>query len=415
MSKNVVSFSQANTHRQCPQRYKYNYIDRLEKVDPADIAVERDFGMWWHAIRAANSLDRGARKGSLKAVPKKLEGADGVVIELPTLDYLLEAADEDIDTSERKTIVSKVYAALTEWESNLPQITKDTWVERLGSLPLERLKYVDREWRMRWVAELEHEAPLAVEFGWGRELPDLVDKETGAITSPETRTVGYIDELYLDTRRNLVVARDHKAHKSLGNRRMVDDMMDSQLQLYAWGASPKVTEWGHGGIRATAYDRVRMVAPKTPALTKAGKLGKTVTDYDVTTYKKWAAGEDGTGIEYPGLKKDGSGAGKYVAEDAVIEGLEHITKKMNWQTRTLSPLNRNIVKTHLRSTVDSAMDIELTKRRVRRDGSAARNLSSNVCAWCPFMQLCRAEMIGGPGGVYDLESMYLRKKPESKR
>lgn len=417
MSKNQISFSQANVHRQCPQRYKYAYIDGLERVDPADVAVERDFGMWWHAVRAAHAIDRGARQGSLKAVPKKLEGADGVIIEMPSLDYLLEKYEEGADpiATERPNQVDRVYDELGKWEARLPQFTKDTWMERLGGMPYERIRYVDKQWRMRWVEQMENEQPLAVEFGWGRELPDLVDKETGAMTSPETRTVGYIDELYYDTKRKLVVARDHKAHKSLGNRGTVDDMMDTQLQLYAWGASPKVTEWGLGPIKATAYDRVRMTAPKTPVLTKAGKLGKTVTDYDLTTYKKWAQGEDGLGVEYPGLKKDGSGAGRYQAEDAVIESLSDPSKALNWQQRSLSPLNRNIVLTHLRSTVDTASDIEMTKRRVRVDGMAGRNLSSMVCKWCPFLELCRAEMIGGPGGDYDLQAMYLRKKEKSKR
>ena len=43
-----------------------------------------------------------------------------------------------------------------------------------------------------------------------------------------------------------------------------DEMMDSQLQVYAWGANDVVKSWGYGGIRATAYDRVKSVAPKPP-------------------------------------------------------------------------------------------------------------------------------------------------------
>jgi hypothetical protein len=283
----------------------------------------------------------------------------------------------------------------------------ETWADRIGEACPDRLAAMYERWHHQWWhSDIKHERPLAVELGWGRDLPAMRDGEV-----PNTRLVGYVDEVYLDARRNLIVVRDHKAHKSLSTQTTADDMMDSQLQFYAWGASPEITSWGLGKVAATGYDRIRTVKAKTPVVTQSGTLSKSITDFDLGTYIEWARGPEGNGVPYPGRAKDGSGAGLYQIEPAIVEKLSTPASTSAWFQRTLTPLNSNLIKVHLRAAVDSAVDLAASRRRAKESGEAARNLTSN-CRWCDFVKLCRAEMVGGPGGEYELADMYLRARPE---
>lgn len=420
MTQQFLAYSQITTHRACPQQWNYKHHRRLERVDPADTKVELEFGLWWHALRAADSIERGLAHGSLQWVPEKLSTVDGgPEIGLPPVEDL-HAQHEHGDTPR---LVQEVYRQAEIWWKSRTQTEVEAWDERLGGDLMGRLRYVDTSWRERWAEDLPYEHPLAVELYWRRDLPALTDKRTGEIVDTGTTLVGYVDEVYFDTRRNLVAARDHKAHKVLKERTSAEDMMDSQLQIYAWGASPMVTPWGYGPIRATAYDRVRMSAPKSPSVTSTGTLSKAVSDYDLTTYLSFAAGPDGKGAPWgkegdyyvSGKKKGEPKFGTYTAEESVIAKLSDPAALSAWHQRTLTPLNRNIVTTHLRAAVDTAADVRRTRDRVEETGEGGRNLTAMGCRWCPFQELCRAEMTGGPEGDYDLEAMWIRPRKRSSR
>src|SRR5690606_16644191 len=179
---------------------------------------------------------------------------------------------------------------------------------------VERLEALDVRWHDRYDADLEYEDPLVVEGRWSRELPG-----TGK------NIIGYVDEVYRDRRRNIVVALDRKTSKDLESRTAEDDMMDSQLHLYVWGLTPKLREYGVQ-VNAVSYDRARSVKPTTPRLTQAGALSKQVTQFDLRTYREWVA----QGQEYPGRAKDGSGAGVYQEDPAVIEHLSSPAWQSRW-------------------------------------------------------------------------------------
>lgn len=421
-----TTYSRIAVHRKCPQRYHYAYIRKLERVAPDDVKVELEFGNWWHALRAADSIERGLLHDSLQYVPGKLgtvDGHEGIDLrdKVPDGTETLEAL-RDLSQRGYLDLVGYVMSEAETWWSTLPAAVRETWQERIGGALPDRLRYVDARWRERWADDLVYERPLAVELHWERDLPALTDEATGEHVDPAARMVGYVDEVYYDERRNLVVVRDHKTHKTLGTRTSAEDMMDSQLQVYAWGASPTITAWGYGPVKAVAYDRVRTTAPKQPKLTATGTLSKSVTDYDLPTYLSFAAGPDGTGAPWgeegayyvSGKKKGEPKFGTYHAEDSVVRALSDPAAASTWQQRTLTPLNRNIVTTHLRAAVDTSLDITATRARVAETGAAGRNLT-NDCKWCPFAELCRAEMTGGAGGDYDLEAMYLRERAASTR
>lgn len=190
--------------------------------------------------------------------------------------------------------------------------------------------------------------------------------------------------------------------------------MDSQLMLYAWGLAPQVKRWGYPKINAVSYDRCRSITPVPPQLTKSGRLAvrggePSVSGTDLKTYLGWAEGPDGNGVFFEGLKKDGSASGLYTAEDKVVEKLQSPASLGIWFRRTRVPLNPNIVRTHLRSALETSEDIDRTIEHVQKYGYAARNLTQN-CTWCVFVDLCRAEMIGGGPGDFELADYGLRER-----
>lgn len=392
-------YSSLTMHRKCPQAWYYRYTLGLKQPDQT-VAPERDFGSWWSAIRAAEALERGRQFGSLKQEPRTIQPIDGG----PKFDM--------------KTLVVQdvMEAALAWWQTHHSKTDFDgktaaeLWDERLGK-PLPELLplHFDRHQDM-YQEQNKTEQPLGVEVFWRRPLPSPNDSwQTEGY--PDMVLIGFIDQLFWDTQREMVVARDDKTSKQLRNS-TVDDMMDSQLQLYAWGADPLVREWtgNQHSIRAVSYDRVKSIAPKPPSLTLAGRLRQhkgepTVGMTDLKTYMDWVESKP----EFPGTKKDGSGAGIYEAEDKVIEVLKTSAAQANWFQRTQTPLNRNIIQTHLRAAVDSAVDMYRTTNRVAERHEAQRNLT-NACTWCDFANLCRAQMVGGADGSYELDQFYLKGK-----
>lgn len=377
------SHSNLSTFRDCPQKWLYRYGYRLDRAQDST-AAPLDFGSWWHAVRAADSIRRGRAAGTLIYCPATLQTSD----DGPTIDTNGEISADTV-----------IEDCITWWEG-LPIERRNELTEFIGQAIPARLSHIFNSWRERWRDDHEHEEVLAVEVPWHRNV-----KVPGGSPS-RLRLSGIVDEIVRDKRRGIVIIRDAKTSKDLSRAQgSLDDMMDSQLQIYSWGIAPTLKKWQLPAARAISYDRVRSTAPKTPQITKAGSLSKAVTDYDLETYLYWCHG----GVPYEGTKKDGSGAGVYEADQAVVDKLstpEHVARYLR---RTLTPVNPNMVKAHLIAAVDSAADIQRTADRSRKSGEAPRNLSRS-CSWCDYADLCRAQLIGGPRGHYDPDDYGLRQK-----
>jgi len=373
-----ASYSAVGTHRSCPQRWNYAYLMRLERApDASDAKVELNFGIWWHALRAAAAIERGRELGTLRLWPRTIEVPGGVI---------------DVNEGSPSTLAQRVLIAARTWYGALPEEHKAQWIERLGDTTLGRLEDLDRRWHHRWAADHENEEPLGVEVKWTRALPD------------GTEMIGYIDYVYRDRKRGIAVVRDYKSMKDLPSQSAKDDMMNSQLHLYVWGAAQALAA---AGIRlaAVSYDRARSVRPTTPKLNQSGTLSKTVTLFDELSYLDWVA----EGQKYPGRAKDGSQAGVYEAEEALLEHLRNPAWVSKWFQRTLVPLNANLIRGHVRAAVDAVEDMRRSQERAERTGEAPRSLGDS-CRWCDFAELCRAQLVGGPRGEYDPRDFGLVQK-----
>lgn len=404
-----LSYSAATLHRTCPQAWNYRHIQRLER-DSTTPAVALQLGSWWHALRAADSIHRGHAGGTLRSAPDTIECCDdGPVLERVDGDDLNVYRALDADGRQAKepahiTAQTILTLADTYWRS-LSGDVKDLWREKMGSETLtEHLVSMERRYRDRWKAERGVEQVVAVELNVTALLPGT-----------STQFVGIVDEVYYDPRRNLYVARDHKTGATLAAGDATEDLMDSQLQLYAWAVGQRLAHWGIT-LGAVAYDRVRTKAPTTPQLTQTGTLSKSVTDYDLSTYLAWAStgptwGEEGA-VYKSGPKKGSPKFGTYTVDPAVVERLSSPSTQSVWHQRTLTPLNRHVIVAHLAALATTADDMAVTTSRVEEAGEAPRNLTRRACGWCEFSSLCLAQMMGGPDGEYPLEDHGLRaKKP----
>lgn len=377
-----ATYSSMTLHRRCPAAWKFKYLDRLEPEGAGD-SPALGFGSWFHAVRAADRLAKGRSEGTLLVETETLETVDGG----PTFDGDVPAG--------------AVLEAAARWWDALPEETREDWTAWLGWPLPRRLTHAYEGWRERWAEESRRESVLAVEYRWERPLAPKT-----AVSGRPVYLFGFVDEVYEDRRRGLVVVRDCKTSKTLGAMSVLDEMMDSQVQVYAWGLGPVCRKWGAETPRAVSFDRVRSAAPKTPQVTKSGRLSKAVTDYDLRTYLEWVEG----GVEYPGLKKDGSGAGTYTVEKSEVERLSSSEVCAQWFRRTLTPVSRNVLRSHLQAAVDTVSDMERTRARAGRSAEAPRNLVMQTCKFCDFADLCRAQMVGGARGEYDLADFGLRRR-----
>lgn len=375
----TTHYSSITLHRKCPQAWAYNKIEGLSAIEDDDPRPARDFGSWWSALMAADSLERGRELGSLVAPYRTFQPID----DGPEFDQSTLTVDE-------------VLTAADEWWSKQTEEAAEKWQDGrtgLGEDLPTRLRNTYRRWTIEHASERETEEPLGVEISWRRELPTKPGE-----ARPRVALVGYIDELYYDRARQMVVARDHKTQKSaLRPPEPTDVLMNSQLYLYAWGVSPLLSEWGVSPVRAIAFDRTRSSKPTPPKLNKSGTLSKQVTQYDLQTYYDWVA----EGQTYEGLKKDGSGAGTYELDPAMVEQLKTPTWQQQFFQRSLDPISLDMVREHLRSAIDTSTEERKTSRQWHEESRAVRHIGS-VCSSCDFVSLCHAQMLGGPHGEYEL-------------
>ena len=413
-------YSSLTLHRKCPEAWLYRYGLKIRQAPTGDPATFMHAGSWWGALLNAYAYERGRRMGSLLDIARPFKAVD-------TMGDGRNAPRFDPATVTRKEIL----LAMKEWWISLPETHRETWMEKIGKEPLAHMVYTFEQWHERWGDRIKTERPLGVEVFWKRELPRPehdAQWDGGALAElPKMFLLGYIDELYEDTERGMIVVRDNKFNSNIGINTVVDDMMDSQLELYAWGVGPILEKAGLSQVRAVAYDRAKSVAPKPPTLTTAGKLATregvpSISGSDLRTYLEWAGGPDGNGRPWRGAAYPRNAAekadpslptrykegGVYQPEQSIIERLTPPRGGNDqWFTRKLIPLNGHVVRAHLRAAVDSATDIWRTQKRAEITGEAARNLTKSGCQWCDYKELCQARMRGGPLGVYDLAEFRL--------
>lgn len=380
----TASYSAISTHRVCPRAYAYRYVAGYERDRPTPTKLA--LGSWWHTLRAVDSLRRGCELGTLEAGPDRLVTSDDGPALTVDLERATVASDGLPDGADAQYADLPLHhdSVLALADAYWQRITQDAR-EELGSemtgmsLPRYLANLHDR-WHDRWGADTERERPLLVECEWRREVPG----GSGLVL------VGRIDEVYHDTQRAVTVVRDWKWHGSWPSESDATlELMDSQLHFYGWGVSSLLADSPYK-IEAVGYDRVRGKVPTTPKLTKAGRLNKSVTDYDLPTYLEWCATEPA----YEGTKRDDEG-GVYRADDDVIEALSTPEARASFFRRTLVPINVNVIREHLRAAVFEVQQMTATADAMQRTGEAARS-PSRACNWCDFLLLCRAELVGGP-------------------
>lgn len=421
-------YSSLTLHRKCPQAWMYRYSMGLNRDIVEVSAPERDFGSWFGALTAAEALERGRKLESLRGKLEKFRSVDG------------------IDKFDMATVtMAEVFEAAHDWwDKQSPEAVED-WHSRLGEGLPERLAAAYTRWRDEWDKDRKYERPVAVELYWERTLPrpkndSIWDQETGGF---DLKLIGFIDEVYEDTQRGLVVVRDRKTAKALASQSAVDDMMDSQLALYAWGATPLLKSFGLEAPRALAYDRVKSTRSTQPKLTLSGRLSAAATQFDIQTYREFVntntvPAELPEGFEEleawqktmmlnmqerggrlfgkfgefgkAGAKKGEPKFGLYQEEQSVIERITTPVHRSIFHQRTLVPLSPHVIRAHLRAAVDSATDIYRTEKRVEATKEAARNFTASNCRFCDYASLCRAQMVGGPEGEYELAEHRLKAR-----
>lgn len=356
----VVSPSSLGTYRTCPKKFEFSSLRRLRPKDMG-VLILREFGSWWHALRAADAIRRSRTQEGDRArfIPDSLSTGD---------------MGPEIPVHPGLTGSDVLLAAQRFWD-NLPFEMRERWEEKTGAPLVEHLAEMDRRWQAAWGGEQENERLIAVELQF--EVPIA---ETGVVLR------GRVDEVYYDIKRNLVVVRDHKTNGNIDPSESLDDLIDSQLHLYAWAVSV------HLGINvgAVGYDRARSKVASQPALTKSGTLSKSTTDYDVDAYLAFTAEP----VPYPGLKKDGSGAGEYLRDEKVVERLRAPGERDKWNRRTLDPTNPRMIRGHLQEAVATGEQQAEARRRFLDParGPIPRNLSRQGCKSCDFVHLCLDEM-----------------------
>lgn len=360
MPQIVVSPTSLGTYRSCPKKFEFSSLRRLRPAGLTPL-ITRELGSWWHALRAADAIWRSREQETPPLyLPETISTGDMG----PELPVTPDLTGSDV-----------LLAAKRFWDA-MPFEQQERWVEKTGAALVPHLAEMDRRWEAAWGAESrENEEVIAVEV-----FVEVPIADTGVVLR------GRVDEVYRDKRLGLIVVRDHKTNGTIASSESLDDLLDSQLHLYAWGVSVQLGI----NVGAVGYDRARSKPAAQPAVTKAGKLSASVTDYDLDAYLAFTDEP----VPFPGLKKDGSGAGFYERDPKVVEKLQTPAERDKWNRRTLDPINPRMIRGHLQEAVATAEGQAEARRRFDDParGPIARNLSRNGCKSCDFVMLCLDEM-----------------------
>lgn len=391
-----TSYSGLTLHRSCPQAWSYRHLLKLEVPPADDPAPALRYGTWWHALRAADAIERGRALGSIKHIPREIKCADDGPRVWTRVHLEVECDEakpqENCMSTEHPdhwedvpNLVERVFAAAELWEEAMPEHHAEKWKKDLGTASVSYLlRYWDRRYRHHHRDDIPNEHPIGVEVKWTRQLP-----------GSDVVLLGYTDEVYYDAKRSMVVVRDHKTSGRMSPFNAADDMVNSQLHLNAWGLRDKIAEWGVATPTAISFERVKSGLQAKPKLTTKGKLSTTSFNWDIHTYMDF--------VESDEAKEAG-----YVLDQAQVDRITSPAFVTQFFQRTLTPINRNVAHAHLQAAVDSNIDAQATIKRWQKRGSATRNFTGSACGHCGFAKLCRAQMIGGADGEYIVEEYGLR-------
>src|SRR5690606_17441321 len=253
MPQIVVSPTSLGTYRACPKKFEFSSLRRLRPAGLTPL-ITRELGSWWHAVRAADSIARSRKQETPPLYLPDVLSTGDMGPEIPVTDDL--------------TANTVLAAAHRFWEA-MPFEQQERWVEKTSAPLPEHLEEMDRRWTEAWRNDFANEEVIAVEV-----FVEVPIADTGVVLR------GRVDEVYRDKRLGLIVVRDHKTNGTIASSESLDDLLDSQLHLYAWGVSVQLGI----NVGAVGYDRARSKPAAQPAVTKAGKLSASVTDYDLDAY-----------------------------------------------------------------------------------------------------------------------------------
>lgn len=386
------SYSSLQTLMKCERQYALRFIEGLEKNAPEKLIYMR--GHAWHALLAADLMQRGAALNSLRNFPTKLEVLQGLEL---GIDW--QGIEDDWMGRKEPTIIGwdseghgpevpltpySVLEHIAVWENAQESERKDEIIAKFGAPLHERLRDLWIRYQLKWGEREAQFLPVLVEFEWDRLAPN------GMLLQ------GRLDSVVFDRENFLCVVRDAKSHDSWPSEPdAVLDLMNSQLHLQAWGCAPALREltgdWESGPAvpQAVEFDRVRFKKPTTPKLTTKGILSKTVTDFDAYTYGEWCRSDEA--IE----------AG-YVFDQEVADKVDADPEA--WFRRSMKPLSMKAVEAHVKAAQAQALRAENVV------SSEAGIVPSSDCAWCDFLPLCRAEIIGGRPDTFIPADFGLRKR-----
>jgi hypothetical protein len=383
----VVNHSAIWTARRCPQRWRYQYHDRLE---PRVTKLMLKRGTWVHAALQAEHLRIGIEKGSLLLVPEEIEVSDVGMVRVLADDSKLMVGDED----------SYTFYDLS-WQGMLALLTDLVWervftaehelyTEHGHTLP-EVCEKIVRGYFWQYRKVLEKETPLLVEYQWQRE-------HNGVLWG------GQLDLLLRDAK-NRVVVRDWKTTKAAPEDNPLTALLESQLHLYPWGIAEVLSEHKLK-VNAVEWDYLVSKPPAKPKLNQDGTLSRVSVDTDALTFFE-AIKEYGLDLDTPCYKPDKK------KDPDPLEGLtpRMVLKELMQGTdrykRVLKPRSTKATERIIYEAERTAGFI----RMLTHAPEAAWRTSNRTCKWeCPYNDLCVGDLYGQDTSLLRERDFRLREK-----
>jgi Arc/MetJ family transcription regulator len=352
--------------RRCQKRFHYSFVEGIQSKVPG-LPLAR--GIWIHYMLEAQFLRWGLDEGTLLETPESMQ-VDGVTGEVViTVDNqgnpCLVTWSQRIYPLSAKGMLD----LLTEqvWARLFPE-EHEKYTEDGATLP-EACEKILTEYFYYWRGEPKPKV-LLVESSWTREYKGVAFEGR----------LDYVIERTLHNGQKLLVVGDWKSTKRQPGP--LYKFMESQLNLYPWGITPKLLELGipEQAIKSMAveFDYLNTKLPTKPQQNKDGTLSKRKIN---TTYLTLANA----------LKEYGLTVDKQFIEDYLERN------ELVFFDRKPLPRNQAVVTRLLDENVESA-----TLALQVIEGSTPVRSVTQTCSYdCDFQELCMGEL-------YGMDMKYLR-------
>lgn len=346
-----TSYSKMDTYKSCPQKYKYNYIDKIESK-----GLSRPYYIGTHIHKLIELY-------YVHRTPKLLEEREGLLHNLATM---LNIPNEGPEAEQYAKDLQEAHEDTLTWREYLTEVIAKEYAELSeDNKNIIGLNYID---------DLAH-IMAQYEYYYTNDAINFLDiehdKRCGMGNYNNKKVIlKYICDGIVQLVNNKIYILEHKSY-SKDPMTFEDTWLNTQTAIYVSALRAQGYE-----IEGVLWDNIKSIAPKRPNILKSGAYGK--QDSGVTLFSF---------IDYDTIMQ---------GPEAVIQFMSNLPKEvynLGIENNKDNFLSRHITVFNEHAVDEMLSDSTAVLGEITKDNPLIYRNIGWTCNGCQYKPLCRAHML----------------------